>query len=335
MIADDLFDQYRDTIEADLLHDLRKAFARAADDIDINELIAAIEAGDEEALAVALNLDEGLNTGADGALMGLFFYGLLGSVVLSMKRFATSQRSRVNPSVETSWLQNDIKRNIIEPLARRSYEAVMIAYEELQKSDIGARQKAEQIVRAVGLAPDQARSAARFARALNEALNSPDRTVKGDAITIPALTARAIIRRHEGHLNAAQRSALKKAFTGEMKVDDIGKLIIRHDRALAEYRQSVIARQEATRVVNVGEYLAFKQGKANRSIPRDARRYWKTRGDERVRHDHRTVMAMNPNGIDVGEAFKTPLGPVMHPPLEVNCRCRVVVRRPSDPAERE
>ena len=333
MIALDAFEQRAAIFEAEFLDALKKAYGDAMDAVDINALMEALESEDEAALAKVLNLDEGLHSGLAVAFSNGLFYALLGNIVIAMKAFATRHRSQANPQSEVDRLRADIERNILQPMARRSYEAVTTAHRELQKGDMTARDKAILIIRSIALAPDQARSAAHFARALHEAMMSKDRTVQDGKTYVTQPTAKLIIQRHMKHLNAAQRSALRTAFSSPMTPEATTNLIKRHDNALINYRQSVIARQEATRTIHVGEYLAFKQGKANRSIPRDARRYWKTRGDERVRHDHRMVMAMNPNGVDVGQAFQTPLGPVMHPPLEVNCRCRVVVKRPSDPAD--
>lgn len=330
MIDLDPFDHQIAEFETDFSKSIREAFDKAIATIDMDAVVAAIISDDDGALAIAMNLDEGLNSTLDSALMNGLFYALLGAAILSMKRFAASHRSRVNPDLDIARLSHDIEHNIIQPLSRRAFQAPLTAFSELRKTGMQPRVIAEAVVRAISLAPDQARSSARFVRVFHEAVNSPDRTVDGAAIVIPPMTAKRIINRHAGHLNAAQRSALRRVLAGQMKTDEIQRMIIRHDRALTSYRQSVIARQEAVRAIHVGEYLAFRQGKANRTIPRDARRYWKTRGDERVRHDHRMVPQMNPNGVDVGQAFKTPLGSVMHPPLEVNCRCRIVVRRPSE-----
>lgn len=333
MIALDYFDHQTSVFEAEFLEALAKAYGGAMDAVDINALIAALEAGDEAALAKILDLDEGVHSGLAVAFSSGLFFALLGNAVIAMKTFANRHKSIVNPNAEVNQLREDIERNILQPMTRRSYEAITTAYRELQKSDMTARAKAILIVRSIAMAPDQARSAAHFARALHEALTAKDRSVQdGKTYATPA-TAKLIIQRHMKHLNAAQRSALRSAFANGLTEEGTTTLQQRHDRALIKYRQSIIARQEATRVMHVGEYLAFKQGKANRSIPRDARRYWKTRGDERVRHDHRMVPVMNSQGVDIGQAFQTPLGPVMHPPLEVNCRCRVVIRRPSDPDE--
>lgn len=333
MIALDHFDHQAAIFEAEFLEALVKAYGGAMDAVDLDALIAAIEAGDEEAIARAMNIDAGVHSGLAVAFSSGLFYALLGSIVIAMKAFASRHKSRVNPSADIAKLREDIERNILQPMARHSYEAITTAHRELQKSDMTARAKATLIIRSIALAPDQARSAAHFARALHEALTAKDRSVQDGKTYVTPATAKLIVQRHMKHLNAAQRSGLRSAFSKGLTENSTADLQQRHDRALINYRQSIIARQEATRSIHVGEYLAFKQGKANRTIPRDARRYWKTRGDERVRHDHRMVMAMNPNGIDVGQAFQTPLGPVMHPPLEVNCRCRVIIRRPSDADE--
>ncbi|MCK6103330.1 phage minor head protein [Brevundimonas sp. EYE_349] len=333
MIALDAFDQRAAVFEAEFLEALAQAYGGAMDAVDINAVIAALEAGDEAALANALNIDEGVHSGLTVALSSGLFYALLGNIVIAMKGFASRHKSRVNPSADIARLREDIERSILQPMARRSYEAITTAHRELQKGDMTPRDKATLIIRSIAMAPDQARSAAHFARALHESMTAKDRSIQDGKTYVTPATAKLIIQRHMKHLNAAQRSALRTAFANGLTGDGATTLQHKHDRALIKYRQSVIARQEAIRTMHVGEYLAFKQGKANRSIPRDARRYWKTRGDERVRHDHRMVQVMNPQGVDVGQAFQTPLGPVMHPPLEVNCRCRVVVRRPSDADE--
>ena len=183
-------------------------------------------------------------------------------------------------------------------------------------------------VKAISLSPDQARSIVLLHRAVRDALNHPKPVVLGNMLALTATETGLIRRRYEHGLNAAQQAMIRKALSTGYDEASLDKLIRRHTQALINYRQEVFVRQEAIRAINTGEYLAFRQGKANRSIPRAARRFWVTKGDERVRHNHAAVETMNPNGVDVGESFKTPLGPVLFPPLEINCRCRVEVRTP-------
>lgn len=324
----DAFDILADELEKDIEASLSEAFAQVVNAIDIDALAAAIQSDDDAAIAAALNLDEGLQIHLDHVLANGLFYVLLGGIVIAMKRFANRHGSVVHPDREVARLTREIRRNVVEPLARRAYESALITIQILRAAGLDASTIAQETARALSLTPDQAKSVAYFHRALEEAINSPHATHHSGGANIPRLTAKEITRRHAGHLNAAQRSILTKTLAGDLTPESITQLTARHSRALSDFRRSAIARQEAVRIVNAGEYLAFKQGKANRSIPKDVRRFWQTREDERVRHSHSQVPGMNPDGVDVGEAFQTPFGPALYPPLEVNCRCRVVVRKP-------
>lgn len=334
MNEDDPFDAQVAEQESELLTALIRAYQEAANAIDIDALADAIATGDEEQIAIALQTDEGLQSGLDTALGDAFFFVLLGGIVLSMKRFATQYGSRVDTLSEAARIRSDLRRNIIEPMSRRAYEATQVTLQIMRDAGFTPKEIATGLQRSIGMAPDQAKSVAYLQRALRQALNSPTRIVSGNAITLPATTIKAIRQAHDKQLNAAQRSSLAKALNGEITADGNAALIDRHVKALVSFLQSVIARQEAVRTVNVGEYLAFKQGKANRSLPRSAKRFWRTVGDERVRQTHRTIPGLNAEGVDVGKPFQTPFGPIMYPPCEINCRCRAVVRWPDSEALR-
>ena len=328
MVPADDFDTRAYQLERELRLSLSKAYQDAADAVDLDALTDAILAGDEEAILAILNIDEGLQTTLEHALGSLMIYGLLGGVVIAMQAFASRYGSRVDTSSEAARLREELRRNVITPLSQRAYRAVLATMRELLGSGLDPYDIAEALRQSISLAPDQATSAARFRRAFHDAMTDPQRMVTGDIITIPATSRYTFQRRHNSFLNAAQRSVIAKAYNEGVTEKGVARLVNRHAKALANYRLDVIARQESIRAINVGEYLAYRQGRANRSLPRTARRYWKTVGDERVRHDHRMVPAMNAEGVGVGQMFQTPRGPVLYPPLEVNCRCRVVVRWP-------
>ena len=277
-----------------------------------------------------MHLDEGMQADLDSALGTGLIYALLGALVIAMKAFASRHRSRVDTASEAARLQMEMRRNVIEPLARPAYDAVMVTFKALRTSGMDHYDIAEAIRQSISLTPDQAKSAARFRRAFHDAMTHPKRTVTGDIVTIPANVRADLKARHNAFLNSAQRSVVSKAYSEGMTDKGVAQLVNRHAKALASYRQDVIARQESIRAINAGEYLAYRQGRANGSLPRSARRYWQTQGDERVRHNHSMVPGMNAEGVGVGEMFQTPLGPVLYPPLEVNCRCRVVVRWPQE-----
>lgn len=324
----DAFDTHVLNLEGEVYDALLRAYNDAEAAIDFDALEAALEANDEAAIILALGIDEGLQGRLDHALGGTLAYILLGGFVIAMKAFATRHRTRVDTNAEAGRLRTEIKRNIVEPLARRASESMLITIKILRDAGFDSRSIAQAVREALHLSPEQARSAAYFRRAIQRASSDPAAIIDGDRIIVPSAVRKAIIRLHLENLNAAQRSTLAKIFRDGFTQEASATLIRRHARALADYRMTVIARQEAIRAANGGEYLAFRRGRANRSIPSDARRFWKTMGDERVRHTHSAIPGMNPNGVDVGESFTTPLGPVLYPPAEVNCRCRVVVKWP-------
>ena len=324
----DDFDRLAAEFEAELSTAIAQAYRDAEAAIDIGGLTAAIEAGDENALIDALNIDEGIQSNLEVSLNGGLFFVVLGSIVIAMKRFASRHRSRVSPEGLTQHLRDEIRRNIIEPLARRAYESALQTAKAMTATGFDSKLTASATVKAISLSPDQARSIVLLHRAVRDALNHPKPVVLGNMLALTATETGLIRRRYEHGLNAAQQAMIRKALSTGYDEASLDKLIRRHTQALINYRQEVFVRQEAIRAINTGEYLAFRQGKANRSIPRAARRFWVTKGDERVRHNHAAVETMNPNGVDVGESFKTPLGPVLFPPLEINCRCRVEVRTP-------
>lgn len=313
-------------LTAEFEETLHLSFKKISEEIDIDQLAQAIAARDEVKIADILSFDEGLHQGIDNDLNNGLLYALIGGIAFAMKGFAQRHRSRVNPNGEVDQLMVELRRNVVEPLARRAYEAATQTITRMQRLEFDAHEIARSAVAALSLAPDQAKSIVYMRKAVRETLQAASAVPEGK---LPPQAAKTILDRVQSHLNAAQRAALRKAFSGPLDETTVQKLLFRHTRALASYRQSVIARQEATRAVHLGEYLAFRQGKANRSIPRDARRFWRTREDERVRHTHHLVPAMNADGVDVGEPFQTPLGPALYPPLEINCRCRVDVRRPN------
>lgn len=324
MIVDD-FDTRALALEQEVRAALVRAYDATAARIDIDALAAAIAANDDYAIADALNMDEGLLSVLDHELDVGLFYVLLGGIILAMRAFATRYRSRVDPNSYVPRLRSELRQNVITILARRGRESALETMRVLSVARLPPREIALAVRRNIGLSPEQAKSAAILQRNLLAALNHPEAIKTEKGVILPAHLRRPVREAGQHALNAAQRSILAKAFASELNDSEVKRLVERHATALKDYRLGVIAHQEAIRSIHEGEYLAFRQGKANRSLPRNAKRFWRTVGDERVRHSHASVPGMNPTGVDVGQPFQTPLGPVLYPPLEVNCRCRVVV----------
>jgi hypothetical protein len=188
----------------------------------------------------------------------------------------------------------------------------------------------------IGLTPAQARSLAAYRAALNtaQAQQKPTTTRPGfspRSTTTPTVTLTPTTLRT---LTAAQRNAVKAAIArGDLKPAKIDAMIRRHREALLKARADAIATTEAVRATNAGELAAWQQAADRGDLnPDTARRFWRDAGDERVRINHRVVSKMNPKGVRLNEPFKTPLGPCMYPPLEIRCRCRVILKKVTDNA---
>lgn len=329
----DDFDERAAELEAEIRAALIRAYGATAESIDIDALADAIAANDDVAIAEALNVDEGLLTVLDNELGAGLFYVVLGGIILAMKAFARRYGSRVDTNSHLPRFKEEIRRNIIEPLARRGRDAALETIRILSRNEVPPREIALATRRQIGLSPAQAKSAAYFHSALHKALNHPDAIRTEGGVMLPPRVRRAMRDFGNHAMNAAQRSMLTKALGSELSETEVARLIARHTRALTDYRQRVIAQDEAAKLIHASEYLAFRQGKANRSLPATAKRFWRTVGDERVRQSHAAIPGMNASGVDVGEPFQTPLGPVLYPPLEVNCRCRVIVRTGEEEGE--
>lgn len=133
-----------------------------------------------------------------------------------------------------------------------------------------------------------------------------------------------------GTLSAAQRNVLRKAFvTPSLNDRDAAKVLDRHAKALLRHRIKTGIGFGLHRIAETTKLTAWRIAQRLGFLSPETRRFWHTAGDERVRHTHRAVPGMNPNGVGLSEPFKTPIGPAMHPPLEINCRCRVRLRKVS------
>ena len=114
------------------------------------------------------------------------------------------------------------------------------------------------------------------------------------------------------------RSRLAK---GTMDESFIQKMQIKYANSLRNRRALNIARTETARAGTHGQMEGWRQAIRQGVLPRDTRRVWVVTPDDRLRPDHAAVPRLNPDGVRLDEPFRTPLGPSMGPPLEVNCRC--------------
>ena len=124
---------------------------------------------------------------------------------------------------------------------------------------------------------------------------------------------------------------------GEMlTADQIENMTNRYIEGQLRYRSQSIARTEAMTAISVGQDEALRQGIASGAIRTERpdgsklRGFWIVTKDGRSREAHLNVPAMNPDGVEPGGVFRTPLGPLRYPrdpagsaANVIRCRCRL------------
>ena len=125
-------------------------------------------------------------------------------------------------------------------------------------------------------------------------------------------------------LSAIEKAQIRKRLReGTMDEAFIQRMEARYAASLRNRRALNIARTETLRASHHGQRLSWKQAMQQGVLPQNVRRRWIVTPDDRLRDTHAAVPGMNPEGVRIDQPFQTPLGPVMDPPLEVNCRCGV------------
>jgi hypothetical protein len=114
----------------------------------------------------------------------------------------------------------------------------------------------------------------------------------------------------------------------------IDQMVEAYRQKYITHRAVAIARTESIRIMNMASRQIWVDMVAEGKIPEEyIIRKWKTAGDKNVRHAHREIPKMNPDGVGLNEPFNSPLGAIMYPgdpsaPAAnvVNCRCTIFHR---------
>lgn len=122
----------------------------------------------------------------------------------------------------------------------------------------------------------------------------------------------------------------------QLTADQIERMTNQYINGQLRYRSQSIARTEAMTAISVGQDEALRQGIASGAIRTERpdgsklMGFWIVTKDGRSREAHLAVPGMNPEGVEPGGVFRTPLGP-MHYPRDpagsaanvIRCRCRL------------
>ncbi len=198
-----------------------------------------------------------------------------------------------------------------------------------------AASRVRQVLRSIGLTPAQTASLDAARGVLFAYLASPTRTMPAKVVRgrtyAPQIVRTAdpakLLARAASQLSAPQRAMLAKAMTPALDEAAAEQLLSRHASRLVEYRARVAAGHLTHATAEQAKLTAWRAAQKVGILPKDQRRFWQTAGDEKVRHSHAQVPAMNQGGVRLDQPFTTPLGECMTPPLEINCRCKAVLAR--------
>lgn len=108
--------------------------------------------------------------------------------------------------------------------------------------------------------------------------------------------------------------------------DQVERMVERYRQRQLKIRATNIARTETLSASNAAQLTAWN-GAADKGLLNRAtlRIQWLTTPDDRLCHQCAPVPGLNEDGIALGGAFKTPIGPVKMPPLHPSCRCALVL----------
>lgn len=115
------------------------------------------------------------------------------------------------------------------------------------------------------------------------------------------------------------RSALEEE---ERPADQIERMTAKYRQKMLRLRAENIARTETLRAANAGQDLAWRQAADGGLLNSSSLRIgWLVTPDDRLCEFCEAVPDLNPDGIKLGESFDTDFGPVQYPPLHPQCRC--------------
>ncbi|MDP3332387.1 MAG: phage minor head protein [Methylococcaceae bacterium] len=173
----------------------------------------------------------------------------------------------------------------------------------------------KRILETIGLTPNQAKSLLIYRQELERIAKQKNTPAK---LNINAIR----------NLSASQRSVVRKALANGIEPQDIDPLISKQHKAFLMHRAKAIGNTLSSKIAHATQQAAVNFAiKAKLVKPNQFKRFWVTAHDEKVRHAHNQTEAANSQGVDLNQPFITPFGLVFFPPLEINCRCYVSMRK--------
>lgn len=295
-----------------------RAFARIQNQIDTTALRGILDGADLTDPATLANIQATVLVSRLGAIISGDLQSVLletmtatGSAGADVLSEATGLRFRFNDrDVNTVLFARTQTANLVVQVTDATKEAIRIITAAGADLGLTVDQQARAIREFVGLPPNWVRAPLNMERELRAGSTS-------------------VLRRRWSAVDKAKiRSRIKKGTVDDAFVSQMRK---RYTESLINRRSLNIARTETLRASHAGQREAWRQAVTEKVLPQTARRFWIVTPDDRLRDTHAAVPEMNPEGVGLDDAFETPLGPSLGPPLEVNCRCGEGLQFPGQP----
>lgn len=339
-MSTDPIDLLAEDREANFTDELIAALELCLAKLDPDQIAAVLDDDDadhtRDQLAIIMGLDnagvpEPLTTEAESSNIAAMLF-VAAIIILASARV----RYTINPGVPVILSAQAAARAVLDRYLADTGEALAIAISRAIYSVGTPEGRARQLIRSIGLTAKQSHSLEIMRTAMRQYLDTPRKLMPAhtDAAgrRVPAAYARnidpgAILAPLRGHLSAAQRQMLRKALNNPKLTErDADRLLDKHATAMRHYRARVTAGEGVHLLTETAKLIGWQAAQSAGKLPATQRRFWRTAGDERVRHAHSLVPGMNRNGVPLNRPFATPLGSFMFPPLEIGCRCRAVLR---------
>jgi hypothetical protein len=330
-------------LEPKLAKAIMELLSKYQSGVDLDAIVKALQAGDVGKVIglIAAAPDPISEAAVVNALEdGVWAAGALTAVHAGKFSSVSFQFNRLNPRL-IDWLQG-YSLGLIRQINADTKQAIRDKLVAGMTAGDNPIKTARDIKTSIGLTPKQSKAVENYRKELESFHlkggakayglgNKIDRVngrqvFKPDADGTPkdGIDARRLRDfRFDGKLKSAMASGKPIAPA------QIDKMVEAYARKYRQFRSQTIARTEALRATNFGVQDAWRQIIEKGAAPEDlVRRQWIVTKDERRCEICAPIPSMNPKkGVPFSQAFNTPKGPQMLPPIHPNCRCTVFIRR--------
>jgi len=300
-----------------LLSELERQFGRdflvmvasIVDSIDVDDLTNLVQTGRVE--EVIADIERQFISFSNQLVAGLVLSGQSTANFISEALNLTFSFDMTNQSAVNSMRETRLRT--ITNLSTTQREAIRAVLVEGITQGVNPRVQARGILGAIGLTGQQVQSVQNYRRLLEQ--NS----------------ARALLRElRDRRFDSTVRRAINN--DTPLTAAQIDKMVGRYRERTLRFRSQVIARTEALRAVNEGNFLAYQQAAEQGVLDlNDLSREWFTAQDERVRGSHKAMHGQL-RGFDeqfisgLGNRLRFP-GDISAPGNEtIQCRCVAITR---------